>query len=426
MPVQPYLDDILKVAKANASVNPYAGLFDYDEMAKEEEARKLRLQEGQKRIQRTNAIGDALRLLSEGVTGSMGASIAPRAVNPGIMQASQRINALEDQSQGNMDRLRLQDLAMREKGLSYDLGQKATQQQRDWEAGQTEAKNKFAESQLNKELGSREKIAQINADADIERTKTAGQYGYQEALLRQKQQQQENGVDSLNPYNQRWAQLYGKKAPYMTISDVENGDNIPLTDGQAMQILKWMRSDESIDQRTALNMGATDLTNNLVFKQMVADNWDRYGDLVRKMALGQTITKEDQQKLVDEGKRARRIGEYQRAVGLIDNVSTKKGAKRLAALNQAYADVLQTTEPEQEELINIPIAPAGQTAPAVKAIDPISATKIILPVAQSVYRRGESKEQIERDLKALVNSKYKTATPKERLAIYDSLVDQLK
>lgn len=218
--VKPYLDDILKKAKETASVNPYSGLFDYDEMAKEEEARKIKLQEGQKRIQKANAIGEALRLVAEGVTGSMGASIVPRPVNPGIMQASQRINALEDQSQSNMDRLKLQDLAMREKGLTYDLGQKATQQQRDWETGQTAEKNRFAESQLNKELGSREKIAQINADADIARTRTAGQYSYQEALLKQKEQQQEGGVDGQNPYNRKWTQLYGKKAPYMTLSDV--------------------------------------------------------------------------------------------------------------------------------------------------------------------------------------------------------------
>jgi len=403
--------------------NPYSALFDYEKLAQEEEARKQRLQESQQRIQRTNVIGDALRLIAEGVTGARGASIAPRAVNPGIMQASQRYNDIEDRSTERMDRLRLQDLAMKEKGLTYDMGQQATREAREWE-GQKMADQrtwegqKLAEQQRHQkeisdaEIGSREKIAGINANA-----------GIQEAIIRQKQQQLEGGIDGQNPYNQRWTQLYGKKAPYMTLSDVESGANIPLTDGQAMQIAKWMRNDPAIDPRTKMQIDAADLTNNLVFKQMVADNWDRYGGLVRKMALGQTITKEDQQAVVEEGKRAARLQEYQTKVASI-NPTKRKGAKELAKLNQQYADILQTAEPEQEELINTPIAPAGQTAPAAKAIDPVSATKIILPVAQSIYKRAETKEQVERDLKALVNSKYKTASPAEKAEIYNNLIKQ--
>jgi len=428
MPAKPYLDDILKKAKETASVNPYSGLFDYDEMAKEEEARKIKLQEGQKKIQRTNAIGDALRLISEGVTGSMGASIAPRAVNPGIMQASQRINALEDQSQSNMDRLKLQDLAMKEKGLTYDLGQQATRDARTWEGQKiaedrtfrkeiSDAELASRERMTNAELGSREKIAGINANA-----------GIQEAIIRQKQQQQGEGLDAQNPYNQRWTQLYGKKAPYMTLSDVESGANIPLTDGQAMQIAKWMRSDPAIDQRTKMQIDAGDLTNNLVFKQMIADNWDRYGDMVRKMALGEKISPADQQKIVAEGNLIKRAGEYDKRLSAIKQ-GTRRGDKELAALNKEYADVVAM---DKEELVNTPIAPADSqqqvVSPEPTQVNPIGKpadlAKVIAPVAKSIYNRAETKEGVERDLKALVNSKYKTATPAEKAAIYNDLIKQ--
>lgn len=406
--VQPYLDDVLKKAKANVSVNPYAGLFDYDEMVREEEARKLKLQEGQKKIQRTNAIGDALRLVAEGVTGSMGASIIPRPVNPGIMQASQRINELEDRSQSNMDRIRLQDLAMREKGLTYDLGQKATQQQREWETGQTAEKNKFAAEEAEKGRVHQKEIAQINADAGIARTRIAGQYSYQEASLKQKEQQQEGGVDGQNPYNRKWTQLYGKKAPYMTLSDVESGENIPLTDGQAMQIAKWMRSDPAIDQRTKMQIDATDLTNNLVFKQMVADNWDRYGDLVRKMALGEKINLADQQNIIETGKQTARLKEYQTRVAQIDPTK-RKGAKDLSRLNAEYADVLQAQQP---------------VAPVVQQMNPVEAVKGILPDAQTIYSKAESADQVMNDLKALINTRFQDASPQEKADIYNDLIKQ--
>lgn len=107
--------------------NPYSALFDYEQLAREEEERKRKLQQGQGKIMRTNAVGDALRLIVDAIGGSKGASIIPRPVNQGILQASQRYNALEDQSSSNMDRLRLQDLAVREKGIQYGAGLEAEQ-----------------------------------------------------------------------------------------------------------------------------------------------------------------------------------------------------------------------------------------------------------------------------------------------------------
>lgn len=181
--ITPVIPDLKKIRQAE---NPYSALFDYEQLAKEEEARKQQAQASQQRIMRTNAVGDALRLISEGVTGSMGASIAPRAVNPGIMQASQRFNALEDQSRENMERLRLQDLSMKKGAIDYNLGQQAAQTQRTWEAGQTEVRNKFAAEQGAAERASREKISaednasrerqvKLSQEGQIERANIAAQ-----------------------------------------------------------------------------------------------------------------------------------------------------------------------------------------------------------------------------------------------------------
>lgn len=171
--ITPVIPDINKLRQID---NPYSALFDYATLAKEEEARKQQALASQQKIQRTNAIGDALRLIAEGVTGSMGASIVPRGVNPGIMAASQRINAIDDQYRANMDRLRLQDLAMRKAAIDYKLGQQAAQQERLWEAGQKEKQNRFAAEQAEKEMLSREKIS-AEDNASRERQVKASQQG---------------------------------------------------------------------------------------------------------------------------------------------------------------------------------------------------------------------------------------------------------
>ena len=60
---------------------------------------------------RTNAIGDALRLIIDTVGASKGATVTPKGVNPGIMRASDRMKQVQDQSDDTLQRLRLTDLS---------------------------------------------------------------------------------------------------------------------------------------------------------------------------------------------------------------------------------------------------------------------------------------------------------------------------
>lgn len=137
--------------------------------------------------------------------------------------------------------------------------------------------------------------------------------------------------------------MYGKKSPYMTISDTENGATIPLTDGQALQILKWMRQDPAIPMQVKVNISPNDLTNNLVFKQTVSDNWDRYKGLVRKMVMGEKISPDEEKAMFDAGNKAKRTEEYNTKRSGID-ITKKKGAKELEKLNKEYADILGDTQ----------------------------------------------------------------------------------
>lgn len=113
------------MAKAITEPGPFTSLFDYEEEQKALEARKKRQVEAQHKIQRTNAIGDAFRLLFDAVGGSKGATITPKGVNPGIMRASERLQSLNKDYDDKADRLRIQNHGAKEKDLQVKLGLEA-------------------------------------------------------------------------------------------------------------------------------------------------------------------------------------------------------------------------------------------------------------------------------------------------------------
>jgi len=121
---------------------PFTALFDYQEEQKKLEERKKQQEDSQKKIMRTNALGDAFRLLIDAVGGSMGASIIPRPVNPALMKASERLGEYEKDYQTQGDRLRLQDLRAKEMDLQYQQGLESEATKRQWEGEKIDAAHK--------------------------------------------------------------------------------------------------------------------------------------------------------------------------------------------------------------------------------------------------------------------------------------------
>ena len=100
---------------------PYSSIFDYKEEAAKEEEKRNNLAESQRKIMRTNAVGDAFRLLIDGVGGSAGATITPKAVNPGIVNASSRLDSLKKEGDARMERLKVTDLAGKRADIEHKL-----------------------------------------------------------------------------------------------------------------------------------------------------------------------------------------------------------------------------------------------------------------------------------------------------------------
>jgi len=100
---------------------PYSSIFDYKEEAAKEEEKRNNLAESQRKIMRTNAVGDAFRLLIDGVGGSAGATITPKAVNPGIVNACSRLDSLKKEGDARMERLKVTDLAGKRADIEHKL-----------------------------------------------------------------------------------------------------------------------------------------------------------------------------------------------------------------------------------------------------------------------------------------------------------------
>jgi hypothetical protein len=121
-------------------LGPYSALFDYkDELAKAEALKQQRA-ESQKKIMRTNALGDAFRLLADGIGGAKGATITKKPINPGIMGASARLNALDNTFDSKAYQIKMMDLNTKTKDIEYQKAQK-------WHQDQLDAQKKAREDQ---------------------------------------------------------------------------------------------------------------------------------------------------------------------------------------------------------------------------------------------------------------------------------------
>lgn len=348
-------------------IGPFSAIFPYEELAKEEEEKKQRLITGQQRIQKTNVIGDAIRLLADSIGAYKGATVTPKGVNPGVIRASERMRQVQDQGDDTLMRLRLTDLGNRQKDLSYQQSldaEKRSAERRAQELAQNrgwEQADRIAEQEFR--AGESEKAQKAALALEDKRSENDIRQIYAREAAAQKV------IDQNNPFLKRYKSVYGNKAPFMALPDLEMGVDIPLSDTDAMQLLKWMRNDPAVDEIDKLNINPSNLTNNLAFKNIVMNNWDRYKPLVRKMASGEKITPDDEKAMYEAGFKAKRWNDYESRRQSID-ITRKKGAKQLQELNDEYADLFDegTTagggiqlKPEESQKIDGMINAQGYT-----------------------------------------------------------------
>jgi len=341
---------------------PDSAIFPYEQLKEEEEAKKKQLQDSQKKIQRTNSVGEAFRLLIDSAGGSKGATIRPRDVNPGTMKASEKMYQIERDSDADMDRLRLMDLQNKQNDLRYNQGLAAEARgneredakiagQREWEEKKISGEREWREGQAEEEFGREKEMAGEREKSAMRIDTHQTNEDIRKALAVDKAEQ------SKNPYLKRYATMYGNKSPFLVIPDTEQGTDIPLGDGDAIQVLKWMRSDPAISQYDKMQIDPKDLSNNLKFKNLVVQNWDRYKDLVRKLASGQAISPEEEKGIITRGERMIRQTEYDTRLKGVEAIrNDKKRERAMQGLQAEYPDLRQ----QELEASQAASQPAGQ------------------------------------------------------------------
>jgi len=110
---------------ATKDLGPFSSLLDYKQEDELLRQRKEQQQASQQKIMRTNALGEAFRIIADAIGGSQGATIAPRAVNAGIINAAERMKGEEDKYNASRDRLKLQSLNLAAKDKDFELTQEA-------------------------------------------------------------------------------------------------------------------------------------------------------------------------------------------------------------------------------------------------------------------------------------------------------------
>jgi hypothetical protein len=129
---------------------PYSSIIDYDTELEKLEKKRQQQQEAQQKIARTNAVGDAFRILVDAVGGSKGATITPKPVNPGILRATQRYDDIGKENDAEQRALKNLSLNLKEKDISTKLGTDAEANKRAFEAGKQGEQNAFVAGQQDK------------------------------------------------------------------------------------------------------------------------------------------------------------------------------------------------------------------------------------------------------------------------------------
>jgi hypothetical protein len=129
----PIITDYSKIINARRTADlsggsndgPFSSLFDYTQEKVDLEAEHQKKEKTQQKIMRTNALGDAFRLIMEGAGAAAGATITKRNVNPGILSAVNEYSKNDLDYINRLEGLKTKKLALGQADLQYKLGQDA-------------------------------------------------------------------------------------------------------------------------------------------------------------------------------------------------------------------------------------------------------------------------------------------------------------
>lgn len=127
---------IEKAKAASYADNPYSAIYDWKDEEERALANKEKMQKTQQKIMRTNALGEAFRVLGEGISAGAGAPVTPRNPNPFILNAVSEYAKSDIDYINKLEGIRTKKLALKQADTQYNIGR---------EAATTERENKLAD-----------------------------------------------------------------------------------------------------------------------------------------------------------------------------------------------------------------------------------------------------------------------------------------
>ena len=378
--------------------------MDVDELMKEQEEKKKKLQAAQTKIIRTNAVGEAFKLLTEAVGGSQGASIVPRQPNQGIFQASQRFNNLEDQYNQNLERLKLTGIAQREKDLQYNLALQAEERQRGWqkETEQRKVQEDIRQDDVNFQQQKQLQDERLTADVADRKQQLSNAMALERVQTEEHQKRQGIGTvrtDRSKPLNSKTDKLFiipgtfekiylGQdeiaEMAYRLYQDAEA--KIKMTNPGINERLLMLQ----IEKNPKLQLLRTHFEGGIVrpdnLIQIIKDNWDK-----AKLVLPEFASQAPAQPAYNSP--------------LLPGYQPKQQFQQGTGPLKSYG------------------GPAGTpTVATPKVQKPEEMSTGILKDAKGLYDKANTVEEVSSGFIDLINNKYPGADPNTKAAIYNDLI----
>ncbi len=334
---------------------PFTALFDYEEEQKKLEGRKKQQAEGQKKIMRTNALGEAFRLLIDAVGGSRGASIVPRPVNPAILQASERLRTQDTDYQNQADRLRLQNLRAKEMDLQHQLGIGTEERQKAWEGEKLAGQRQWEGEKLDQANKSQLERDRLNAQyaKDLENVRSAND-------LTQLQERYRGELEKITTK----AQEDLKKAGGLYVARYDNPSQTEPVDRDVVigmfkdlrQYLEGKGLKYSPDYPKVLQAENKGNISNDDLRKLIADYPEFFAPRLPQLTGGIPLPQQPQLTGIEKRRQLYDAKLEEIIVNL--NLSPRERAKRIKALQKKNKDILDM-EPANQEAI--PVGADGVT-----------------------------------------------------------------
>ena len=330
---------------------PFTSLFNYEEEQKRLEQRKKQQVEAQQKISRTNALGDAFRLLIDAIGGSKGATIVPRGINPAITQASQEQRRLESDYDTKFERLRMQDLMGKEKDIQYGHALQATEAEREWQGKKLKDQREWENQKIGSTQAFQKEMAGINAKyaKELENVRSAND-------LTQIQEKYKGEVEKITT---KASTDIGKIGGFY-VARYDKPDETEVLNREVVigmfKDLKKYLSDKGTYPSMLPKVLQTENRGNISnddLRKLIADYPDFFGPRLPQLTGGVSLP--PQKEPTPAERRKLRYDEELEKIQTSITLSPRERMKRIRVLQKKNKDILESiTEPAIQQLI-----PAG-------------------------------------------------------------------